>query len=462
MLTHFHPFFSPCVCVCVVTLYFRLRSRLLAFIGTVERQQARSNAASLMAPRPLVKAGSNVAAPQQSTLINTAPVSPAMPSTPANGDAVSPLPLDDDAGNKAAGDRQLLPINEERPRRSSDSGTDEPFLTQPAAEPQLSPPVSPLITPIGSPLMQPRRPPPPSRTPSGSPHNSPRVAPYPPSPQQSQSPLRTSLVRIPTSPAAGPSSSPPQMRRASTLAAPNAAANANANAGVAVSVSGSSGGVANSGNAIAGGSVSIAIAPSAISSHDQRVQELRNAVRTLNIISVCVVVIVAACLGFDLPGSIAGLTGDITNEEELVGWSPDDYALTHSLMAFVQQINLIVIAWYCWSTPLFLSKYRAPLNIGFVDGLLYGVESNSTVAASRYEPASKHSGEKTRLGQSTRMLPPPIATPIDQTIGGTAGGAATPNLKQAWSAGSTPNAIQPHATTPKPISEETDEASISK
>lgn len=125
-------------------------------------------------------------------------------------------------------------------------------------------------------------------------------------------------------------------------------------------------------------------------SHDTRVKELRKAVRTLSILSGCVFFIGLASIGWDLPDSIASLMGSYASDESLYGPRPEEYGMLHNAFPLIQQINLAIIAWYCWTPWYWRSKYRAPNKIGFWAGLRNGHQEG---AGSRVD--SKYAAEGT-------------------------------------------------------------------
>jgi hypothetical protein len=122
------------------------------------------------------------------------------------------------------------------------------------------------------------------------------------------------------------------------------------------------------------------------SSHEQRVKELKNAVRTLSFLSGCVFVLGALCIVVDLPDSLASLLGSYADDTLLYGPRRDEYSIMAKAFPIIQNINLAVVVWYTWTPWLFLPKYRVASGVTFMEGLKNGME---VALGSRYEPQSK-------------------------------------------------------------------------
>jgi hypothetical protein len=89
------------------------------------------------------------------------------------------------------------------------------------------------------------------------------------------------------------------------------------------------------------------------SSHEQRVKELKNAVRTLSFLSGCVFVLGALCIVVDLPDSLASLLGSYADDSLLYGPRRDEYSIMAKAFPIIQNINLAVVVWYTWTPWLF-------------------------------------------------------------------------------------------------------------
>lgn len=142
-------------------------------------------------------------------------------------------------------------------------------------------------------------------------------------------------------------------------------------------------------------------------SHETRVKELRKAVRTLSILSGCVFVIGLASIAWDLPDSLASLSGSFASDESLFGPRPDEYGMLHNAFPLIQQINLAIIAWYCWTPWYFRAKYRAQNKIGFWAGLRDGYQEGAgSKVDSKYaagpEGSKKGPGDSKLLRQATQ------------------------------------------------------------
>lgn len=145
--------------------------------------------------------------------------------------------------------------------------------------------------------------------------------------------------------------------------------------------------------------------PPAISSHEQRVAELRRAVRTLSILSACVFFIGFACIGVDLPDSLKSLLGSFGADDDghnaaLCGPDPSSYAIMHVVFPFIQQLNLAIVCWYVWTPWFFRAKYRAEKGLSFWDGLRNGADDRS---ASKYDLSKKGANPDSKLARANTL-----------------------------------------------------------
>jgi len=131
-----------------------------------------------------------------------------------------------------------------------------------------------------------------------------------------------------------------------------------------------------------------------VSSHEQRIKELKGAVRTLSFLSGCVIVLGILCIAFDLPDSVASLAGSYADDSALYGPRRDEYSIMSKAFQVIQNINLAVVVWYCWTPWLFLPKHRAHTGITFLEGLKNGMEVGNSSKYER-EPQSKRGGGMT-------------------------------------------------------------------
>jgi hypothetical protein len=183
--------------------------------------------------------------------------------------------------------------------------------------------------------------------------------------------------------------------------------------------------------------VPVVVAP-VQSSHEQRVQELKNAVRTLTTLSVIMVLILGLCVGIDIGDLTKMINGEQLDEHQVLGQDPESYSLTHNLMPLVQQINLTIIAWFCWSPWLFLPRYLKERNQRFWDVLLHGLDAVAATA-SRYETiAGDASGNKSPNAASGRS-----SQITRQNTRGGLGPAAAPASKSSVAPSSSPNPSPP-------------------
>jgi len=124
------------------------------------------------------------------------------------------------------------------------------------------------------------------------------------------------------------------------------------------------------------------------SSHEQRVAGLKRAVRTLTILCGSVIIIGMFCIGFDFPSSLPAVMSLEIDPIQLSGPDPNDYNIMQNAMPWVQQINLALICWYCWTPFMFLAKHR-PSGLSFMEGLKHGVDGVHS-NASKYEATSSN------------------------------------------------------------------------
>jgi hypothetical protein len=203
------------------------------------------------------------------------------------------------------------------------------------------------------------------------------------------------------------------------------------------------------------------------SSHEQRIAELRTAVKVLTGLSIAVVLLTVLCIGFNFTDLIDVINGKDLTIIQLYGNDPTDYVALHSLMPFVQQINLAIICWFGWTPWLWLPKYTRERNLNFWDVLLHGLATSqgSRTGGSRLEVSDKRGvnlPSRTNAGSSkvapmattTKGSANLTTTTVDPARGESIFLSPSPQPMQAWSSG---NSANDPARSASPVPDRVDE-----